>query len=52
MFVRVVLSVRMLIEGIATFGCSDRSGCREFGHTVVVCVGGLRSMFNVQLVAW
>ena len=31
----VVLRVRMLIEGIATFG----SGCREFGHTVLVWRG-------------
>ena len=35
----------MLIEGIATFG----SGCREFGHTVVVWTGVLRSMLQCPI---
>ena len=48
----VVLSVSKLIEGIATFGCHDRSRCPEFGHTVAVWGEYCEACCNVQWVAW
>ena len=40
-----VLRVRMLIDRITTFG----SGCPEFGHTVIVWRGVLRSMLQCPI---
>ena len=48
----VVLSASMLIEGIATCRCRDRSRCTKFGHTVPVWGEYGEACRNVQWVAW